>query len=276
MRWITHRRRNQGGWPNSQENVFCTTAITHYSDVYETPLQQLSGTVNVAGRRVGDVRFDSRSNPGKSIDHAMDAGERAHPFDVDISHAGQGRLYYNVLLSYAMPPDALGATDAGMTISRAYFVQRGNHWEPVKTGTLLHRGDIVRVNLTVDAPTERHYVVVSDPLPGAFEAVNRQLATAMTSTPMAEPGVAVLMFDGGAWPNMSVVSGGFYHREIALDAVRFYADTLPAGRYVLVYSAQVTSPGHFVAPATSVHEIYQPDVFGRGKAQHIIVAPPQP
>lgn len=276
MRWVTHRRRNQGGWPNSQENVFCTTAITHYSDVYETPLQQLSGTVNVAGKRVGDARFDSRSNPGKSIDHAMDAAERAHPFDVDISHAGQGRLYYNVLLSYAMPPDALGATDAGMTISRAYFVERGNHWEPVKTGTLLHRGDIVRVNLTVDAPTERHYVVVSDPLPGAFEAVNRQLATAMTSTPMAEPGVAVLMFDGGAWPNMSIVSGGFYHREIALDAVRFYADTLPAGRYVLVYSAQVTSPGQFVAPATSVHEIYQPDVFGRGNAQHIIVAPPQP
>ena len=274
MRWITHRRRNQGGWPNSQENVFCTTAITHYSDVYETPVQKLTGTLDVAGKPAGDVQFTARSNPGKSISHVMGAGERAHPFDVDIRHAGQGRLYYNVLLSYAMPPDALGATDAGMTIRRAYFVQHGNHWEPVKPGTPLHRGDIVRVNLTVDAPTERHYVVVSDPLPGAFEAVNRELATAMTSTPMAEPGATVLMFDGGAWPNMSIVTGGFYHREIALDAVRFYADTLPAGHYVLVYSAQVTSPGHFVAPAASVHEIYQPDVFGRGKAQHIVVAPP--
>ncbi|MEO8803361.1 MAG: alpha-2-macroglobulin family protein [Rudaea sp.] len=275
MRWVTHRRRNQGGWPNSQENVFCTTAIVHYSNVYETPVQKLSGSVSVAGKPVGAAQFSSRSNPAKTIDHALDEGELTHPFDVGVSHAGDGRLYYNVLLTYAMPPDALGATDAGMTVSRAYFVQRNNHWEPVKTDTQLQRGDIVRVNLTVDAPTERHFVVVSDPLPGAFEAVNRELATAMTSTPMAEPEVAILMFDGGAWPNMEIVTGGFYHRETALDAVRFYADTLPAGRYMLVYSAQVVGPGHFIAPAASAHEIYQPDVFGRGESQHIIVAPPE-
>ncbi|NKZ39446.1 hypothetical protein HF690_10855 [Oleiagrimonas citrea] len=274
MRWVTRQRRNAGGWPNSQENVFCTTAIVHYADVYETPVKQLHGSIVVSGKAVGGADFASRRAGGQRVAHTLDKAERTGPFQVAVHHGGTGRLYYNVRLTYAMPPDALGATDAGISVSRAYFVQRGKHWLPVAADTVLKRGDIVRVELSVDAPTERHFVVVSDPLPGAFEAVNRQLATAMTSTPSARPGVSVLMFDAGAWPNMSIVSGGFYHRETALDAVRFYADDLPAGHYVLVYSAQVISPGRFIAPAVHAREIYQPDVFGRGRAQHLTVGMP--
>src|SRR5699024_6215378 len=43
MRWITGRRRTDGGWPNSQENVFCTTAIAHYAAAQETPVEALQG-----------------------------------------------------------------------------------------------------------------------------------------------------------------------------------------------------------------------------------------
>ena len=68
--------------------------------------------------------------------------------------------------------------------------------------------------------------------------------------------------------------GGFYHRETAFDAVRFFADDLPAGHYELVYAAQVVAPGSFIAPAPTVKEIYQPDVFGRGTPQHVTVAQP--
>jgi uncharacterized protein YfaS (alpha-2-macroglobulin family) len=130
------------------------------------------------------------------------------------------------------------------------------------------------VDLIVDAPTERHHVVLTDPLPGAFEAVNRLLATSAKVTPAAQPNVSVLMFDGGAWPNMSIVEGGFYHRETHFDAVRFFAEDLPAGHYRVVYAAQVIAPGSFTAPAPVIKEIYQPDVFGRGVDTHVDVAMP--
>jgi uncharacterized protein YfaS (alpha-2-macroglobulin family) len=79
------------------------------------------------------------------------------------------------------------------------------------------------------------------------------------------------MFDYSAWPNASITTGGFYHRETAFDAVRFFADDLPAGHYHLIYAAQVISPGRFVAPAARAKEIYQPDVFGRGRPRHLRV-----
>ncbi len=269
MRWITTRRRNSGGWPNSQENVFCTTAIVHYADAYEPPVHDLGARVRLAGGPARQARFDSRGSAAVSLDlPAPPAGRAA---TLGIAHSGQGRLYYALRLSYAMPADALAPADAGFGVRRGYAVQRGLHWVPVGPGTQLLRGDVVRVELDVDVPTERHYVVLSDPLPGGFEAVNRQLATAMDSSPAELAGRSVLMFDAGAWPDMSLVSGGFYHRETAFDAVRFYADTLPAGHYRLVYAAQVIAPGRFLAPAPTVREIYQPEVFGRGAAQTVDV-----
>ena len=272
MRWVAGQRRNAGGWPNSQENVFCTTAITHYADVYETPVKVLTGTLKLPEQTPVKAAFASRATPAVKL-----AGPVAQPgrqFEVQLERGGQGRLYYGVQVHYAMPPDALPAADAGMTLARHYFVQQGNHWQAVKPGTVLQRGDIVRVDLDVDTPTERHHVVLTDPLPGAFEAVNRQLATSSQTLPTEQTGVSILMFDGGAWPNMSIVEGGFYHRETAFDAVRFFADDLPSGHFRLVYAAQVIAPGTFIAPSPTVKEIYQPDVFGRGVPAHLKVAMP--
>ena len=272
MRWVVGQRRNAGGWPNSQENVFCTTAITHYADAYETPVKVLTGQLRLPGGKPERVEFASRATPAVKL--AGPAAKPGQDFAVKLDRSGSGRLYYGVQVHYAIPPDALPAADAGMTLVRHYFVQQGDKWEAVKGGTVLQRGDIVRVVLDVDAPTERHHVVLTDPLPGAFEAVNRQLATSAQTLPDKHPGVSLLMFDGGPWPNMSIVEGGFYHRDTAFDAVRFYAEDLPAGHYELVYAAQVIAPGTFIAPAPSVQEIYQPDVFGRGRPQHLQVVMP--
>lgn len=274
MRWVAGQRRNAGGWPNSQENVFCTTATTHYADAYEsTPVKALTGQLDLPGQKAQAAAFDSRATPAVKL--AGPTAKPGQPFEVKLARGGEGRLYYNVEVHYTMPPDLLPAADAGMTLSRHYYVQRGKQWLAVRPGTILRRGEIVRVDLDVDAPTERHHVVLSDPLPGAFEAVNRNLATSAQTTPAEQPGVSILMFDGGPWPNMSIVEGGFYHRETAFDAVRFFADDLPAGHYRVVYSAQVIAPGRFIAPAPTVKEIYQPDVFGRGVSQHLKVAMPE-
>lgn len=275
MRWITAQRRNAGGWPNSQENVFCTTAITHYADAFETPVKGLSAQMQAAGKSTDSAQFDSRRSPAKSL--SMAAPSSGSTQDVALTRSGQGRLYYNLRLSYAVPPLSVPAADAGFTVSREYSVQRGSDWQRVGPDTQLQRGDTVRVDLLVDAPTERHHVALTDPLPGAFEAVNRQLATAAQSTPASSDDLtATLMFDYGPWPNAAITVGGFYHRETAFDAVRFFADDLPAGHYHLVYAAQVISPGHFIAPAPQIKEIYQPDVFGLGNPQRIRVAPPNP
>lgn len=270
LRWIDARRKTDGAWPNSQENVFCTTAQMHYAQAFETPVKNLSGTASVAGKLVGRAAFSARDQPPKSVSSAAPA----QAADVVVKHGGSGRLYYDVQLTYALPPVALPPADAGFSVRRDYQIQRGAEWVKLGRHTVLKRGDIVRVDLYVDAPAERHYVVLTDPLPGAFEAVNHQLATADQTTPERTPSGTTLWFDYGDWPNFSIVTGGFYHRDTAFDAVRFYADVLPAGHYHIIYAVQVIAPGRFLAPPSQVHEIYQPNVFGRGATATVSVARP--
>ncbi len=273
MRWIGLQRATDGAWPNSQENVFCTTATTHYADAHEVPVKALTGTLTLPGAKPQTAAFASRATPAVKL--AGPAAKPGETFDVQLARGGEGRLYYGVQVHYMMQPDALPAADAGMTLSRAYFVQAGSRWLPVTAKTVLKRGDIVLVALTVDAPTTRHHVVLTDPLPGAFEAINRNLAGApVLSAKQQLPGMTTLMFTGGAWPDMSIVTSGFYHRETAFDQVRFFAGDLPAGHYQVLYSVQVIAPGKFSAPAPIIKEIYQPDIFGRGATQHVDVAMP--
>ena len=271
LRWIDERRGVGGAWPNSQENVFCTTAEAHYVRAFEGPLQRLRGLVRAGGKIMGTARFTTRHDPPWAISAAAPAGSAV----VSIAHGGQGRLYYGVRLEYSLPALSVASADAGFSIRRRYEVEDRGDWIQVGSRTVLRRGQIVRVELTVDVPAERHYVAVTDPLPGAFEAVNHQLATADRTTAQRAPGGTTLWFDYGAWPDDSIVSAGFYHKETALDAVRFYADDLPAGHYRLIYAAQVISPGRFLAPPPEAREIYQPDVFGRGRAVMVAVAPPR-
>ncbi|MGH8271667.1 MAG: alpha-2-macroglobulin family protein, partial [Gammaproteobacteria bacterium] len=270
MRWIDARRGADGGWPNSQENVFCTTAEAHYAKAYEGPVVNLGGSVVAAGKAIGRATFASR----RSAPQSLSATAPATAATVAIEHSGEGRLYYGVSLSWTRPAQAIAPANAGFTVRRAYRVQRNGDWLRVTPTTQLARGDIVRVDLLVDVPAERHYVVLTDPLPGGFEAVNHQLATSDANTPEQTPGETTLWFDYSDWPNYSIVSGGFYHRETAFDAVRFYADILPAGHYHLIYAVQVITPGRFLAPPPQAHEIYQPDVFGRGALDTISVAAP--
>ena len=133
----------------------------------------------------------------------------------------------------------------------------------------IERGELVRVDIYVSLPTARHFVVVDDPMPGGLEPVNRDLAT--TSVVDAEAG-DFKSSDGSWWYNFDDWRGfgysrwSFYHRELRHDAVQFFSDYLPAGNYHLSYSAQAIATGEFkIAPVHS-EEMYDPDVFGKGRA----------
>lgn len=268
VRWIDAQRLAAGQWPNSQDDVFCTTAEAHYARVFEPPLRALGGQVTAAGAAILTATFSRQRSAPRTITMAT-AGASA----LRIMHSGQGRLYYAVRFDYQLPPALAATVDAGFSIRRSYRIKRGAHWVRIGPQTVLHRGEVVRVDLTVNVPAERHFVVLCDPLPGAFEAVNHQLATADMTAPQRTPGGTTLWFDYGAWPNYSITTNGFYHRQIGRGIVRFYADRLPAGHYRLIYAAQVIARGRFLAPPPQVKEIYQPEVFGRGRARYVEVAP---
>jgi uncharacterized protein YfaS (alpha-2-macroglobulin family) len=152
-----------------------------------------------------------------------------------------------------------------MELVRQYSVKRNGQWILLNEPLALTQGELVKVDLYLSLATPRSFVVVSDPIPGGLEPVNRDLATSsvVDGTVRAFEGPQnAAWFDGREWIDFGVNQWSFYHKELRHSAARFYSEYLPAGHYHLSYVSQAIAVGGFIALPTHAEEMYDPDVFG--------------
>jgi hypothetical protein len=168
--------------------------------------------------------------------------------EVRIVRQGMGRVYYASTLTYYAEVDKVGAAKSleGPTISREYL-------DP-KTGkplTSFKVGDIVRVKLTVDAPRESWYVMVTDPLPAGFEAINYSLNTS------------------GIEPR----GERFYwsRPDLRDDRAVFFTTYLWKGKHTYAYLIRATTSGTFRALPAEITPMYEPEVWGRSASGEMVV-----
>ena len=63
------------------------------------------------------------------------------------------------------------------------------------------------------------------------------------------------------------------HKELRKDAMVAYKDYFWSGRYKLVYYLRATCEGSFVMKAPQVSLMYNPEVYGLGKASRVEILP---
>ena len=277
VRQITQSRGSRDYWQNTQENLYCLSALVDYSHHYEKDAPQLSVHASLGGQAIGDAKFAAFRDPPATLvrpNGTADAGNKA---ELRIDRQGTGRVYYAARLSYSLKDSVAKATNAGIEVVREYSVQRNDQWQLLASPMQIKRGELVRVDLFVDVPAARNFVVVDDPVPGGLEPVNRELATA--STVDADQGEFAaaggsFWFKYGDWSEYGVALWDFYHRELRHDSARFYADYLPAGHYHLSYAAQAIASGEFSSSPAKAEEMYDPDVYGKSLPGQLIVHNP--
>jgi uncharacterized protein YfaS (alpha-2-macroglobulin family) len=274
VRAITQTRGNRDHWENTQENVFCTTALAEYAARYEKDTPALQAGVTLDGATLGSVKFKEFRDPPALINRANGAADAGRNATLHIDRQGTGRLYYATRLSYSLADRAATETNAGIEVHREYSVRRDGRWQLLAAPLTVKRGELIRVDMYLSLPAARHFVVVDDPVPGGLEPVNRDLATAST----VDADAAEFRAAGGSfwfkysdWSEYGIELWSFYHRELKHEAARFYADYLPAGHYHLSYGAQAMAEGQFSAAATKAEEMYDPDVYGKGLPSQVTV-----
>ncbi len=280
MRSITAARDDRFHWQNTQENVFCIAGMRDFATVYESADTDVVWTTRLDGRRVGKLELhDKRATPRSLVVGASDLGAHAdlpgREFELQAQRRGSGRSYLATRLTWA--PKELSAdtaANAGIEVVREIHVQRDGRWQQLAGKVELGAGELVRVDLFIDAPTARNFVAVSDPVPGGIEPVNRDLETAsQVDADKARDGFGVRShwWAHRDWREFGSSDSGFYHRELGHDAVNFYSDFLGPGRYHLAWVGQVISGGEFQWLSAEAEEMYDPDVFGRSGSGRLVV-----
>ncbi|WP_016951547.1 alpha-2-macroglobulin [Anabaena sp. PCC 7108] len=244
---LLNLRRN-GTWQTSYNNAQALTALVEYSQLQPTPPNFVT-TIKLAGKKLGENRFNGYQNPSFHVNVPMDKLPRGR-HDLVLQKSGQGNLHYLVAYNYRLQGNQPGRFN-GLRITRE--ISKVNSEKVIqKTGmyafdkpVTLQPGQVFDIGLEIITDHPVDHVVIKDPLPAGFEAVDDSFQTA---TP-------ALQAKADNWQ--------LGYKTIYKDRIISYADHLEPGVYSLHYLVRSVTPGTFLWPGSQVYLQYAPEEFGR-------------
>ena len=241
------------GWPGSTDTAAALTALSAYARTER--LGPATAQVSAGGANVASAQFDATA----SSRTVTIAASSLHGGSLSVRVSG-GTVHYVLLYTYPVPNDAPGEL-AAFRVVRSVSPPGGSvsplatmDLAPVQAVTL-GAGQVfdVGVRVIVDHPVDR--LVVDDPLPAGFEAVDTTFRTALQAiAPQSD-----------SWQIDA--------QEIYRDRVVAYAQHLDAGIYDVHYLVRSVTPGTFVWPGARAYLTDAPEQFGRSAGTTLKVLP---
>lgn len=278
VRWLMVARQD-GAWATTQETAWSLLALTDWmAQTGELKADYDYGVqLNGAQQAAGHIAQADLETPitltVKVADLLRDAGNR-----LTIGRGGgPGRLYYTAHLRAFLPVPAIKALDRGVIVRRRYTLAScadGPTCPEVREAKV---GDVLRVELSIIAPSDLHYLAVEDPLPAGFEAIDPNLATTSQLAQPPQTGMieepSPLIADGTAATQRTLLPWWNWHSRVELrdNKVALFADRLSKGAYLFSYTIRATQAGIYRAIPTTASEMYFPEVYGRSDGAELRV-----
>ncbi len=248
--------RRNGTWQTSYDNAQALTALVEYAKLQPTP-PNFTATVKLAGKKLGENRFQGYRNSSLQLNVAIANLPRGH-HDLTLQKSPSGTLHYLLAYRYRLQGNQPGRFN-GLRISRE-ISRVGDKKVLQKIGLYafdkpltIETGQVYNIELELIADHPVEHVVINDPLPAGFEAVDESFQTATSA----------LKAKADNWQL------GF--KTIYRDRIIAYADHLDPGVYSLHYLVRGVTPGTFIYPGAKVHLQYAPEEFGRSADSTLIL-----
>ncbi|WP_371417515.1 alpha-2-macroglobulin [Anabaena sp. UHCC 0187] len=240
--------RRDGTWESSYNNAQALTALVAYSQIQPTPPNFMT-TVKLANQKLGETRFNGYQNPSLQINVPMNQLPQGK-HDLWLQKSGRGKLHYLVAYKYRLQGNQPGRFN-GLRVTREIskvneekIIQKVGMYALDKPLTL-QPGQVFDIGLELITDHPVDHVVIKDPLPAGFEAVDDSFQTA---TP-------ALQAKADNWQ--------LGYKTIYKDRIISYANHLDPGVYSLHYLVRSVTPGTFLWPGAEIHLQYAPEEFGR-------------
>ena len=237
--WILEARNRSGTWGTTANNSAALAALVAYSERHEGQDPEFETSVKLDGKELGSISFQKKAEQ-QTLEEKLTPQSK----QLELSKTGQGRLYYNLAVSY-QDTEPSPPKDEGLTVLRSVTDLDGR---PVNE---FRGGKMYRVTLTVIAPDLRRYVVLRDPVPAGLSVVKTDFAT--------ESSELSKLLDRGNQPSWMT----FHRFEDYNDRILLFADALAPGEHTYQYLVRAQTPGTYLYPAAQAEEMYHPELFGR-------------
>jgi uncharacterized protein YfaS (alpha-2-macroglobulin family) len=272
--------RRGGTWRNTQETAWSLLALDAYRKAQEKAEPSFNAHVFLGQAEIESATFQGRSlaQPQTAVPAARLVTVPGAPLGFTVE--GQGRLFYEARLRYAKKTLPREGLERGFYVKKTLravtpeTLVESLRGAPDGGSGAFHGSALILGDVVVVTPSPREFVVIDDPLPAGFEAVDARLSTTGSSADI-DAAEARAGADGNPDPDATAAGGAYlpsaFIRENRDDRVLFFVDHMAAGMYHYRYLARATSLGTYVLPPTKVEEMYTPEVFGRTGAETIKV-----
>jgi uncharacterized protein YfaS (alpha-2-macroglobulin family) len=253
VRWLMAQRQGQG-WGDTQKSSYAIMALTDYLLASQDLTAGSAYRVYLNGGPWHEGVL-GQADQGESITVPMTA---LLPAENDVAlvlgaegDVPSGRIYYALTLDVSRAQGDSG-TSALEPHERSIGIRR--EYRPVgsqEPATQFQQGDLVEVHLMLDVPEESWYVVIDDPLPAGFEALNERLGT--TSHIAAAYDEPVYYWS----------RNGYNRKDVHDEQVSFFVSRLGPGEHTFTYMVRAVTAGSFTALPAEVYPMYEPEVWSR-------------
>ncbi|URD51751.1 alpha-2-macroglobulin [Chroococcidiopsis sp. CCNUC1] len=258
--------RREGTWQTTYDNAEALTALVQYMRVetlHVTSLQptppNFTANVQLGGKNLTATQFEGYRKPSVDISVPMTQLLRGQKnLNLTLKKSGRGMLHYLLAYRYRLQGEQPGRLN-GLRVTREIrpanetkALRRIGLYAPTEPLTV-PVGQVFDIGLEIisDRPVDR--VIITDPLPAGFEAVDTSFQTA---TPYFQP-------QQDSWE--------IGYQTIYRDRVVAYSDRLEPGVYQLHYLVRSVTPGTFLWSGAEAHLQYAPEEFGRCSSSRLVI-----
>jgi uncharacterized protein YfaS (alpha-2-macroglobulin family) len=249
-------------WASTQDTAFSVMAIGKYlrtikkHEPYDSAKILLGKTLLAQSAGGQSLSWSTASVSASATTQPADGG---YSVQITGSRTAVGQVaWLRSGVPLTPPPDA----EHGLKIARRYLDLDGH---PI--GPQVRSGDLVQVELTLEAPATQHNLVIEDLLPAGLEVENPRLATSAAQSPQNRAdqppqvgGVPVFNDD---------------YLDVRDDRVVIVGHMNGSSKARCIYLARAVTPGVYVVPPVRIEAMYDINLnalSGAGKTLTVISA----
>lgn len=260
----------EGIWTSTSDTGWSLVALGEYFKGVAFADKPVKVSIRQEGWPVAAITIDSK----KSYTYAFEPASFLKKPEISIFVEGNINMVYSLSLSYPRVDYALEGYERGFKIHKS--IENTDGSKAIKVG------DVVKVTLDIDIEGNNfNYIVLDDPLPAGFVAINSAIKTEEHVAKKKKKQVndeGEYYEEGGEdyyWSAWNY-KGGFYnfipnYFEIRDDRVLVFKDRSWKGRYRYSYYVRAVCKGEFVLPSTKIQLMYEPNVVSYTAVGKVVV-----
>ncbi len=277
--------RQRGHWMNTSDDSFVFSALNKYINLYEKESPDFALNIWFDGKHYVDRKITQRKDKVEKLNFDLSAQLAHNPAlkgkaqSLIVQADGPGRFYYRLGMQYSMKNTVQPEMERGFRIARHYegVTNRDDVVECADGTVRVKKGSTVRIVTEMVVPSHRYYVAMVDHLPAAFESINTKLLGNSNEDSQHE-----FLYGGTRRVDLGLTTKlvhermlgwcwGDFFQNLRDDRTEVFRDDVPPGYYRYSYLARATTAGHFLAPAASIEEMYEPETFGHSDSFYVDV-----